>query len=100
MMRDELGQSFALLPLRSDPWILITKPSESRGNKLVCGRSAATGALSVERPSENELCRPITSSSQLLEPMVAARRLPYPRPSNNGKDTNLPFHPCILDQRV
>ena len=36
-MRDELRESLALLPCRADPGIGITKPTESRVNKFVCG---------------------------------------------------------------
>ena len=36
-MRDELRQSFAFLPRRSEPWIWVAKPTESRIKKLICG---------------------------------------------------------------
>src|SRR5580704_15174798 len=34
-MRDELRQSFALLPRRSEPWIWIAKPSQSRIKEFI-----------------------------------------------------------------
>jgi hypothetical protein len=34
-MRDELGQSFALLPRRSEPRIWVAKPSESGIKKFI-----------------------------------------------------------------
>jgi len=52
-MGDEPRQSFALLPRRSEPWVWITKPSESRIEKFIRGRSLATAALSVEGPTKN-----------------------------------------------
>ena len=36
-MRDELRKSLALLPGRSDPWIWICKPVESRIKKFTSG---------------------------------------------------------------
>src|SRR5271165_6672123 len=75
-MRNELRQSFALLPRRSEPWIWVAKPSESRVKKFIGGRSASTRALSVERPAENQLCRTIMLSCHPPEPMVDERRLP------------------------
>jgi hypothetical protein len=53
-MCDEFRQSFALFPRRSDPWISISKQSESSVKKFIGGRSASTAALSVERPAKNE----------------------------------------------
>jgi hypothetical protein len=45
-MCDELRQSFALLPCRSDPWIWIAKPRESGINKFIRCQSLPSGALS------------------------------------------------------
>src|SRR6516165_6666735 len=42
-MRDELRQSFAFLPCRSDPWIWVTKPTKSPVKKFIRGRSPLTG---------------------------------------------------------
>src|SRR6516162_6833705 len=52
-MRNELRQSFALLPGRSEPWIRISKPVESRFKKFIRGRSLPTAALSVKGPTKN-----------------------------------------------
>src|SRR5271165_6112394 len=81
-MRDELRQSFALFPGRSEPWIRISKPSERGVKKFICGRSVPTTALSVERPAKNELRRTIMFSSHPSEPMVDERGLSDPSPSN------------------
>ena len=56
-MRDELRKSLAFLPRRSEPWIWISKPSESRIKKFICGRSLPTAALSIVGPAKNELRR-------------------------------------------
>src|ERR1700686_887598 len=53
VMRDEPCESLALLPPRSEPWIWISKPSESRVKKFICGRSPPTGAFSVKGPAKN-----------------------------------------------
>jgi hypothetical protein len=42
-MRDELRQSFALLPRRSDPWIGLSKPNV----KPVAGGHGGSAGLSV-----------------------------------------------------
>jgi hypothetical protein len=73
MMCDELRQSFALLPRRSEPRIWIYKPSESRIKKFSRGRSLPTGALSIEGPTKNKLCRTIMFCSHPSEPMVDER---------------------------
>src|SRR5580704_18271578 len=52
-MPNELRQSFALLPRRSEAWIRITKPSEGSVQEFVCGRSIPAGALSVKGPAKN-----------------------------------------------
>ena len=85
-MRDELCQSFALLPRRSESWIWISKPSESRVKKFICGRSVPTAALSVEGPTKNKLCRTIMVSSHPSEPMVDQRGLADPSPGNDCND--------------
>jgi hypothetical protein len=72
-MRDELCESLAFLPGRSDPWIWIAKPNESRIKKLICGRSLPTAALPIEGPAENKLCRTIVFSRHPSEPMVNER---------------------------
>src|ERR1700756_2011959 len=84
-MSNQLRQSFALLPCCSQPWVWIAKPVKSGVKKLICGRSAATGALSVERPAKNELRRAILFGSHPPEPVVYQRRFSDPGP---GKDCN------------
>jgi len=88
-MCDEFRQSFALLPRCSDPRIWITKPSQGRVKKFICGRSAPTRALSVEGPAKNELRRTIMFSSHPSEPMVEERRLPDTSPGNDCDDIYL-----------
>src|SRR5271168_1582247 len=97
-MRDELCQSFALLPGRSDPWIWISKPNESRIKKLICGRSLPTAALPVEGPAKNKLCRTIVVSSHPSEPMVNERGLPDTGPGNDRNDIYLVICPCIIQE--
>src|ERR1700746_1816742 len=97
-MCNELRQSFALLPRRSEPWIWISKPSESRVKKLISGRSLATAALSVEGPTKNELCRTIMVSSHPSEPMVNERGLSDPSPGNNCNDIYVLVCPGIIQK--
>src|SRR5436309_15800388 len=85
-MRDELRQSLAFFPRRSDPWIWIAKPGESCIEKFIRGRSVPTAALSVERPAKNKLCRTIMVGSHPSEPVVHQRRLPDTSPGNNCND--------------
>ena len=35
-MRDKFRESLALLPRRSDPWVWISEPIESRVKKFIC----------------------------------------------------------------
>src|SRR5271165_3739304 len=97
-MCDELRESLALLPRRSDAGIGITKPSESGVKKFICGRSAPIGALSVEGPAKYELRRTITFSSHPSEPLVDERRLPDTRPGNDCNDIYLLLRPCIIQE--
>src|SRR5260370_23380331 len=97
-MRDELCQSFALLPRRSDPWVWIAKPSESRIKKFIGGRSASTSALSVERPAKNKLRSTIMFSSHPSEPMVDDRGLPDTGPCNNCNDVDILVCPCTIQK--
>src|ERR1700730_18093148 len=97
-MRDELRQSFALLPRRSEPWIWISKPSESRVKKFICGRGPPTAALSVEGPTKNKLCRTIMVSSHPSEPMVNERGLPDPSPCNDRNDVDILVCPCTIQK--
>src|SRR5208282_3843488 len=93
-MRDELCQSFALLPRRSDPWVSIAKPSESRIKKFIGGRSASATALSVERPAKNELRRTIMFSCHPSKPMVDQRGFSHPCPGNDCNDVDVLVCPC------
>src|SRR6516162_9127706 len=98
-MCDELRQSLALLPRCSDPGIGITKPTECRVEKFVCGRSAFTGALPIERPAKNELCRTVMLCSHpSSEPMVNERRLTDPSPRNDGNDVHLGVGPSTVQE--
>src|SRR5271166_4055599 len=97
-MRDELRQSFALLPRRSDPWIWIAKPSESSIKKFICGRSAAATALPVERPAKNKLRRTIMFSSHPSEPMVDERRFPDTSPVNDCNDIYMLVRPSFVQK--
>src|SRR6202049_1809748 len=97
-MRDELRQSFALLPRRSDPWIWIAKPVESRIEKFICRRSAPTAALSVKGPAKNEFRRTIMFSSHSSEPVVDQRRLSDPSPGNDCNDVDVLVCPCTIQK--
>src|ERR1700730_12049213 len=93
-MRDELRQSFTLLPGRPDPWIGITKPSKTSVKKFICGRSASTRALSIEGPAKNELRRTIVFSSHPSEPMIDERGLSDSAPGNDCNDIYILICPC------
>ena len=69
-MRDQLRQSFALLPRCPNPWIWISKPSESSVNKFIRGGGASAATLPVEGPAKNELSRAIMFRSHSPKPMV------------------------------
>src|SRR6516165_5995613 len=97
-MRNELRESFALLPRRSEPWIWISKPTEGRIKKFIRGRSASTGALSVERPAKNELGRAILLSRHLSEPMVDQRGLSNTGPGNDCNDVDILVCPCTIQK--
>src|SRR5271165_762350 len=97
-MRDELSQSFALLPRRSDAGIGISKPSESRIKKFICGRSLSAAPLSVEGPTKNKLCRTIMVSSHPSEPMINKSGLPDTGPGNDRNDIYILVCPCIIQK--
>src|SRR5690242_7487169 len=97
-MRNELRQSFALLPRRSEAWIWIAKPNESRVKKFICGRSLLTAALPVEGPTKNKLCRPIMVSSHPSQPMVNESGLPDTGPGNDCNDIYILVCPCIIQE--
>src|SRR6516162_4024319 len=98
-MCDELRESLALLPRRSEPWIWISKPSESRIEKFIRGRSLATAPLSVERPAINELRRSVMFSSHPPEPMINERGLPDTSPGHDGNDVDILVCPCTIQKR-
>src|SRR6185312_6025111 len=85
-MCDELRQSSAFFPGGTEPWIWISKPSESGVEKFICSRSVSTGALSVKGPTKNQFRRTIMFSSHSSEPMVNERGLPDARPGNDCND--------------
>src|SRR5260370_2428528 len=97
-MRDELRQPLALLPRRSDAGIGISKPSESSVKKFIRGQSVPTGALSVEGPTKNKLCRAIMVSSHPSEPMVNEGGLSDAGPSHDRHDIDLPARPGIIQE--
>src|SRR5215469_4755649 len=98
MMRDELRQSFAFPPRRPEPWIWISKPSESSVNEFICGRSLRPGALPVERPAQYELRRTIVFSSHSSEPMVNERRFSDPGPGHDGNDVDILVCPRTIQK--
>src|SRR5208337_1454101 len=97
-MRDELRESLAFLPRRSKPWIWISKPSESRIKKFIRGRSLPTGALSVEGPTKDKLCRTIMVSGHPSEPMVNERGLSDTSPGNDCNDVDILVCPCTIQE--
>src|SRR5215469_6897956 len=97
-MRNQLRESLSLLPRRSQPWIGIAKPSESRIQEFICGRSLPTAALSVEGPTKDKLRRAIMFSSHLREPMVGQCGLPDASPGNNGNDIDIPVCPSPIQE--
>src|SRR6516225_4153383 len=97
-MSDELRESLALLPRRSDARIWISKPTESRIKKFIWGRSASTGALSVERPAKNELGGAILLTRHPSEPMVSKRGLSNTRPGNDCNDVDILVSPGTIQK--
>src|ERR1700751_2267863 len=97
-MRDELRESFALLPSRSEPWIWIAKPSESSIQEFVCRRGVPAGALSVKGPTKNKLCRAIMVSSHPSEPMVNERGLSDTGPGDDRNDVDILVCPCTIQK--
>ena len=95
-MRDQLRQSFALLPRRSHAWIGISKPTESSVKKFIRGGGAPTATLPVEGPAKNELRRTIMLGSHSPEPMVDQRGLSDPSPGNDRDDIHIRVCPCII----
>src|SRR6516225_5689653 len=98
-MGDELRKSLPFFPRCSELWIRITKPTESRVKKFVCGRSICTGAPSVERPAKNKLCRTIMVGSHPPQPMVNQGRFPDTGPGNDGNDVDILVCPSMIQKR-
>ena len=97
-MRDEFRQSFALLPRHSDPWIRVTKPTESSVKKFICGGGAPTATLPIEGPAIDELSGTIMFRSHSPEPMVDQRGLSNASPSHNCDDIYIRIGPCIIQE--
>src|SRR6476646_7014338 len=97
-MRDQVGQSYALLPRRSNLWIWIYKPSKSGVAKFICGRSAPIATLPVKGPAVNELRRSILFSRHPSKPMVDKRGLPDTGPGNNGNDVYITVRPSSIQE--
>src|SRR5215467_407336 len=97
-MRDELRQSFALLPRCSNLWIRITKPGEGSIKKFFRRRGVPAAALSIKGPAENQLCRTIMVARHSPEPMVNKRGLPHTGPGNNGNGIYLLVCPGSIQE--
>src|SRR5262245_5732698 len=97
-MGDQFCKSFALLPCRSDPWIRVTEPRESRINKFICRRGAPAASLSIKRPSENQLGRAVMLSRHPSEPMVDECRLPNASPGNDCNDMDVLIRPGSIQE--
>ena len=97
-MRDELRESFALLPRCSEAGIRIAKPGQRGIQKFIGRRSAATRTLPVERPAKYELRRPIVFSSHSPEPMVNKCGLSDTSPGNDRDNIYIPVCPCIIEK--
>src|ERR1700731_3309566 len=97
-MPNELRQSFALLPRRSEPWIWIAKPGKSGIKKFIGRRSVPTRTLSIEGPAKYELRRTIVFSGHSSEPMVDQRRFSDSAPGNNCDNIDLLVCPCAVQK--
>src|SRR5271157_4320772 len=97
-MRNELRQSLALFPCRTQSRVSIAKPDQGRVQKFIGRGSIPTGALSVERPAKNELCGTIVFSCRTPEPMVDQRGLPDPSPANDGNDVYMLICPGVIQE--
>src|SRR5215470_2491019 len=97
-MRHELRQSFAFLPRRPKPGILISKPMESHIKKFICRRSVSTRALSIKGPAKNQLRGTIVVSSHSSEPVVNERGLPDTSPGNDGSDVDIFVCPSTIQK--
>src|SRR6516162_2660397 len=97
-MRDELRQSFALLPCCSEAWIWIAKPVKSAIKKFIGRRSAAAGALSVKRPAKDEFRGAIVFSSHPSKPMVDECGLSDTSPGNDGNHVDVLICPVTIQK--
>src|SRR5689334_8600057 len=97
-MRDELRQSFALLPRSSDSWTWITKPTKSSIEEFIGGRGAPTRTLSIEGPAKNQLRRTIALSSHPSQPMVDECGLSDTAPSNDCNDADVLVTPSTIQK--
>src|SRR5271165_892662 len=97
-MRDELRQSFALLPGGSEPRIWVAKPRESGIKKFIRGRRTSSCPLPVKRPAKDELRGPIVFSSHPSEPMVNERGLSDTGPGDDCNDVDILLCPCAIQK--
>jgi hypothetical protein len=77
-MRDELRQSFALLPRRPDAGIGISKPSESSVKKFIRGRGATARALAVEGPAKTSCADRYCSTAMRRSQWLTSVDFPTP----------------------
>src|SRR5258708_15234099 len=96
-MCDEVCQSFALLPIRAEPWFWISKPSQSRIKKFICGRRASS-PLPVKGPTKNELRRAILFNCHPSEPMVKEGGFPGTAPCNDCNDVDILVCPSTIQK--
>src|SRR5580700_9988236 len=97
-MCDELRESFALLPGRSEPWIWIAKPSESSIKKFISRRRLSAGALPVKGPTKDDLGGAIAFSRHPSKPMVDEGGLSDPSPSNDCHDVDFLLCPRTIQK--
>src|SRR6516162_5427760 len=97
-MGDELRESLAFLPCRSDPRILISKPRESGIKKFIRRRSLSATTLSVKGPAKDELRGAIVFRCHPSKPMVDERRLSNPSPGNDGNDIDFLLCPRTIQK--
>src|SRR5580704_18715464 len=99
MMRDELRESLALLPRRSDPWIWIAKPSESSVQKFIRRRSAPARALPVEGPAKDQVRRTVLVGRQSPQPVVNQRGFAHAGPGHDADHVDLRIGPGRVQER-
>src|SRR5271166_4170017 len=94
----EFRESLAFLPRNSNPWIWISKPTESCVKKFICGRSASACPLPVERPPKDQVRRTVLVGCQAPQPVVNERGLPDTSPGNDCNDIYTRVFPCIVQK--